>query len=283
MSIGKVVRSNRERLGWTQEELAKKLGVSISTVGMIETDKRNVKDSIKYQLCSLFNISISELMNENTDNLEILKNKVIAILLQSEVTKKKFTSIIKEVLEIIESEENHIINYSKEARKIIHTILTFFMPKGYIYRSLNEEQYKFVKENKEEILNMINSIKYQELEFENYLNVYPEINGIKVESSIIKNPFEEKNKYFAIKIESDKMIPKYERGNIVIIQKSEIFTNGQDVCFKEKSHYEIGRVYIDNDIVIIKFLKCDCEVKTFNIEDFKKFFVGTVFATRYSN
>ena len=43
MSIGQVIRNNREKLGWTQEELAKKLGISVSTVGMIETDKRNVE------------------------------------------------------------------------------------------------------------------------------------------------------------------------------------------------------------------------------------------------
>ena len=287
MSIGQVIRNNREKLGWTQEELAKKLGISVSTVGMIETDKRNVKDTIKFQLCSLFNISISDLMdNNNKDNIEFLKEKVIAILLQKSVTKSQFNIIMKEVKTKIESEEcqfsKYYKNVTKETIRIMQTILSYSTPRGLVH-STNEEQIKYIQKNKEQILNMINSIKYDDLEFENFIDVYSQGFKQTAEASIRKNPYEEKDKYFAIKIQSDKMTPKYERGNIVIIQKSEIFTNGQDVCFKEHISYELGRIYINDDIVIIKYLKSDSEVKTFKIDEFKKNFIGIVFATRYTN
>lgn len=72
MSIGENIQKYRKDLKWSQEELARKLGVSVSTVGMIETDKRNVKDAMKFQLCSLFNISISELMGTNEINFRTI-------------------------------------------------------------------------------------------------------------------------------------------------------------------------------------------------------------------
>ena len=93
MTIGENIQKYRKELGWSQEELARKLNVSVSTVGMIETDKRNVKDSIKLQLCSLFNISISELMGTNEINFSKLKNSIIFVFLQYKTDKKTFSEI----------------------------------------------------------------------------------------------------------------------------------------------------------------------------------------------
>ena len=79
------------------------------------------------------------------------------------------------------------------------------------------------------------------------------------------------------------MIPKYEKGNIVIVQKSKVFANGQDVCFKNKSSYEIGRIFVKDNIVAIKYFNTNYNIQFFELEEFKKMYIGIVVSTRLYN
>lgn len=59
--IGNRVRLLRDELGLKQDELASKLGVSPSAVGMYERDLREANDGIKLKMCELFNCSMDYL------------------------------------------------------------------------------------------------------------------------------------------------------------------------------------------------------------------------------
>lgn len=279
MTIGENIQKHRKELGWSQDELARKLGVSISTIGMIETDKRNVKDSIKFQLCSLFNISISELMGTNEINFSKLKNTIISIFIQNNTSQTDFEKIKQEATAIIynisHTKTNRQLECCDETTDIINAIFSFI---DGIRSSINID----IEEYKKGIIETINSIVYEDLAFNSFLNVFSQL-PTKIEQIILKNPFEEHEKYIAIKIECDKMIPKYEKGNIVIVQKSDILTNGQDVCFKNKSMYDIGRIYIDNNTVAIKYFNTNYDIQFFELEKFKKIYIGFVFSTRLYN
>ena len=289
MTIGENIQKYRKELGWSQEELARKLNVSVSTVGMIETDKRNVKDSIKLQLCSLFNISISELMGTNEINFSKLKNSIIFVFLQYKTDKKTFSEVKKETIAIVENRqylELRKLKVKRETKEIIKIILQFAngvcFNNFFMYNIENED--KFIQEHKESIVQLINSMLYDELQLNSFLPVISQYTLYhKSETTILKNPFEEEDKFIAIRIENEKMNPKYEKGNIVIIQKSDIFTNGQDVCFKNKSMYDIGRIYIDNNTVAIKYFNTTYDIQFFELEEFKKMYIGFVLSTRLYN
>lgn len=293
MAIGENIQKYRKELGWSQEELARKLGVSVSTVGMIETDKRNVKDSIKLQLCSLFNISISELMGTNEINFSKLKSSIIFVFLQYKTDEKTFSEVKKETITILENQqylEIKKLNIRRETKDIIKIILQFSNSiclsnlSMYEGNSIIEKEDKFIQEHKESITQIINSILYNELQLNSFLPVISQYTLYhKSETTILKNPFEEDDKFIAIKIENEKMNPKYEKGNIVIIQKSDILTNGQDVCFKNKSMYDIGRIYIDNNTVAIKYFNTTYDIQFFELEEFKKMYIGFVVSTRLFN
>lgn len=293
MTIGENIQKYRKSLGWSQEELARKLGVSVSTIGMIETDKRNVKDSIKFQLCSLFNISISELMGTNEINFNKLKNSVIFVFLTYKTDKTTFLEVKKEIINILKKQqylELKKLNIKRETKEIIKVILQFSngicLNNLSIYEGNNiiEKEDNFIQEHKDSIIQIINSILYDELQLNSFLPVISQYTLYhKSETTILKNPFEEEDKFLAIKIENEKMNPRYEKGNIVIIQKSDIFTNGQDVCFKSKTTYDIGRIYIDNNTIAIKYFNTTYDIQFFELEEFKKMYIGFVVSTRLYN
>lgn len=63
--IGNRIKKLREELDLKQEELAKKIGVSPSAVGMYERDLREANDEIKIKMCELFNCSMDYLTGKS--------------------------------------------------------------------------------------------------------------------------------------------------------------------------------------------------------------------------
>lgn len=283
MTIGQKIRYYRENSHWSQEELAKKLGVSVSTIGMIETDKRNVKDNLKFKLCNLFNISIAELMSSDTLDFELLKNKIISVFIKNKTKKDSFNKIINETINIIE--KTLYIHLSKancnftETKEIVRNICHFFNDylSKYEKEKIIAQKETFLEPYTEQIINLLKTINYDNINFENTIIIYPEISiGSQIENSISKDFYDNNKNYIGIKITTDKMLPKYEKGNTLIIQNCQEFYSGQDICFKDKLRYKIGRAYIKDNIVVVKYLNNEYDVEFFNIEDFKKLLIGTV-------
>lgn len=63
-SFGKKVRSERNRLGLSQEELAYRAGVHRTYIGMIERAEKNITLENIEKICKALKISISEFFRD---------------------------------------------------------------------------------------------------------------------------------------------------------------------------------------------------------------------------
>ena len=97
--IGNRVKLLREELDLKQDELAKKIGVSPSAIGMYERDLREANDDIKLKMCDLFNCSMDYLTgNSDIRNPESIDTNKINIGLST----KDYNPPTKEQQEKIE-------------------------------------------------------------------------------------------------------------------------------------------------------------------------------------
>lgn len=71
-TIGNRIYKYRREKGFTQEELAEKLGVSSQAVSKWENDASCPDISLLPQLCSLFGITADELLTGKTDEVRVL-------------------------------------------------------------------------------------------------------------------------------------------------------------------------------------------------------------------
>lgn len=110
-SILKELRKNRKI---TQEELAKKLNVSKSTIGMIESGKQLGGRNFTRKAADFFNVSIDYLegrIDEKSKNNKSLVKDLLIHLYNSE--------IIKSTKDIDEAIEGMIINMAKKELELI--------------------------------------------------------------------------------------------------------------------------------------------------------------------
>lgn len=76
--MGNRIKKLREELNLKQEELAKKIGVSPSAIGMYERDLREANDEIKIKMCELFNCSLDYLTGQS--DLRTFKTSAIVLV-----------------------------------------------------------------------------------------------------------------------------------------------------------------------------------------------------------
>ncbi len=62
MSFGLIIKELRQRHGWSQEELAFRVGSTAATISRIETGKHGAVDQLKAALASAFDPKLSELI-----------------------------------------------------------------------------------------------------------------------------------------------------------------------------------------------------------------------------
>lgn len=75
LTIGKRIKELRERTNLTQEELAKKLGISRPSISQIESGQRKISSSELEKLSQIFEISMEELLNPYEAEKKIKKLK----------------------------------------------------------------------------------------------------------------------------------------------------------------------------------------------------------------
>lgn len=68
MKIGHIISKLRYEKGYSQIELAEKIGVTKGAIGMYETDKRKPNYDILVQLADLFNVTTDYLLSHNNFN-----------------------------------------------------------------------------------------------------------------------------------------------------------------------------------------------------------------------
>ena|SRR5580698_10286431 len=76
-SVGENIRAIRQQKGWSQEEVAHKLGISIPALSKIETAVTDVNLSRLEQIADIYEISISKLFTSDAEELktEVLNRK----------------------------------------------------------------------------------------------------------------------------------------------------------------------------------------------------------------
>lgn len=60
------IRAFRKLKGYTQQQLASKMGISLAVLGEIERGNRHVEDQILNKIVEVLDISIPELMNSSS-------------------------------------------------------------------------------------------------------------------------------------------------------------------------------------------------------------------------
>ncbi len=65
-SVGNMIRQLRKNADWTQADLAEKLGISASAVGMYEQGRRQPDSGMILKICTVFGISADYLLGKNT-------------------------------------------------------------------------------------------------------------------------------------------------------------------------------------------------------------------------
>src|SRR3569833_2536194 len=69
-SIGKSIRILRHQHGWSQEDIANRLGISIPAFSKIETGVTDVNLSRLDQIANIFEVSVVQLLNVDNDQAE---------------------------------------------------------------------------------------------------------------------------------------------------------------------------------------------------------------------
>lgn len=88
--IGNRVKILREELNLKQEDLAKKLGVSPSAIGMYERDLREANDEIKLKMCDLFECSMDYLTGKSDVRKPEIQNEDLLDLAKVGFTKENY-------------------------------------------------------------------------------------------------------------------------------------------------------------------------------------------------
>lgn len=105
--IGKNIRQLRQKKGWSQGEVAKRLQISIPAFSKIETGITDINISRLEQIAALFGVSTMDIISRegenpnvlNSDEVVSLKNKLIAR--EEEIIKlqKKVIDLYEEIRE----------------------------------------------------------------------------------------------------------------------------------------------------------------------------------------
>lgn len=69
-SVGKSIRILRHQHGWSQEEIASRLGISIPAFSKIETGVTDVNLSRLEQIANIYEVSVVQLLNVDNDQAD---------------------------------------------------------------------------------------------------------------------------------------------------------------------------------------------------------------------
>jgi len=76
--IGKNIRSLRQKNGWSQGEVAKRLDISIPAFSKIETNITDINISRLYQIAGLFEVGVLELLSLPGEDLASQEKQELA-------------------------------------------------------------------------------------------------------------------------------------------------------------------------------------------------------------
>ncbi|WP_293956081.1 MULTISPECIES: helix-turn-helix domain-containing protein [unclassified Sphingobacterium] len=105
-TLGKKIRLLRQQKGWTQQDVAKKLDVSIPAFSKMETGITDLNLSRLNQIAKLFNLTLLQLVsNSDTDDVKDYTNEISILNKQLQQKDDQIIQLRKKIIELYEQIE----------------------------------------------------------------------------------------------------------------------------------------------------------------------------------
>lgn len=143
MSTGSRIKEIRKKNKLTQDELAKKVGISKNGLWNYENDKREISIELIQKIADTFNVPLSDLIEEENPirktqkEIEKLKSIIFDLTIKSAEQTNIFDSLLNELIDNPENEEikEKLALAEEESNKIDNFILS-------VERNLEESEMK---------------------------------------------------------------------------------------------------------------------------------------------
>ena len=105
-SVGKSIRILRHQHGWSQEDIAHRLGISIPAFSKIETGVTDVNLSRLEQIANIYEVSVVQLLAVDNEQAEVVPSHLN--LIQKKLTDREteITTLQRKVIELYEELRN---------------------------------------------------------------------------------------------------------------------------------------------------------------------------------
>jgi len=115
-TLGKKIRLLRHQKGWSQEDVAKRLDISIPAFSKIETGITDVNLSRLEQIATLFEMSVVQLLTFNdSEQQEKYTSEVETLTKRLQEREMEVLDLQKKVIELYEELRVHNAQHSKRA------------------------------------------------------------------------------------------------------------------------------------------------------------------------
>src|SRR3569623_818483 len=101
-SIGKSIRILRHQHGWSQEDIANRLGISIPAFSKIETGVTDVNLSRLEQIANIYEVSVVQLLNVDNDQAEPVPSHLNIMQKKLNDRESEIAALQRKVIELYE-------------------------------------------------------------------------------------------------------------------------------------------------------------------------------------
>src|SRR6202161_2374356 len=101
-SVGKNIRAIRHQRGWSQEDIANRLGISIPAFSKIETGVTDVNLSRLEQIANIYEVSVVQLLTVDNEQVEIAPSHLNLIQKKLSDREAEIATLQRKVIELYE-------------------------------------------------------------------------------------------------------------------------------------------------------------------------------------
>jgi transcriptional regulator with XRE-family HTH domain len=105
-SIGKSIRILRHQHGWSQEDIANRLGISIPAFSKIETGVTDVNLSRLEQIANIYEVSVVQLLTVDNEQVEMVPSHLNVIQKKLSDRETEIATLQRKVIELYEELRN---------------------------------------------------------------------------------------------------------------------------------------------------------------------------------
>jgi transcriptional regulator with XRE-family HTH domain len=105
-SIGKSIRILRHQHGWSQEDIANRLGISIPAFSKIETGVTDVNLSRLEQIANIYEVSVVQLLTVDNEQAEVAPSHLNLIQKKLSDRENEIATLQRKVIELYEELRN---------------------------------------------------------------------------------------------------------------------------------------------------------------------------------